>query len=102
MTCNCIYMGDDAPGIITINYENKEGFTIKKLFTTCGKITHVYNNPVFPFDEGYTGAETAQFQLENKFFAGAEIEGIGKVTFNGSLTFRACPKVIDWSAQNEQ
>ena len=101
MTCNYIYLGDDAPNFITINYENKEGYTIKKLFTTCGKITHVYNNPVFPFNEGYTGEETAQFQLKNSFYAGVEIEGIGNVTFNGSLTFRACPKVIDWSAKND-
>lgn len=93
-------MGDDAPGLITINFNNPEGYVIKKLFTTCGNITHVYNNPVFPFLEGYTGAETLQFQLINKFYAGVEIEGIGNVTFNGFLEFRACPKVIDWG-QNE-
>lgn len=96
MTCDCIYIGDDAPNLITINYGNPQGYTIKKLYTTCGKITHVYNNPVFPFNEGYTGEETRQFQLQNTFYAGVEIENIGKVTFNGSITFRACPKVINW------
>lgn len=97
----CIYKGDDAPNLITINFENTEGYTIKKLYTTCGAITHVYNNPIFPFNEGYTGEETIQFELENTFYAGIVIEGIGDVTLNGSLTFRACPKVINWEAGNE-
>ena len=96
----CIYKGDDAPDLITINYENTEGFIINKLYTTCGKITHTYNNPVFPFSEGYTAEETAQFELENTVYAGVEIEGKGKITFNGSASFRACPKVIDWEANN--
>lgn len=102
MTCKCIYIGDDAPDLITINYENTEGYTIKKLYTTCGAITHVYNNPVFPFKEGYTAEETAQFTLENTFYAGVEIDGKGKATFNGSLTFRACPRVVNWEETNEQ
>ena len=95
-------MGDDAPNLITINFENTEGYTIKKLYTTCGVISHVYNNPVFPFNEGYTAEETAKFQLQNTVYAGVEIEEIGNVTFNGSVSFRACPKVIDWGATNEQ
>ena len=100
----CIYKGDDAPDLITINYENTEGFIINKLYTTCGKITHIYDNPIFPFSEGYTAEETAQFELENTVFAGVEIEYDGemrKITFNGSATFRACPKVIDWEANND-
>ena len=98
---NCIYMGDDAPNLITINFENTEGYNIKKLYTTCGAVTHVYNNPVFPFDEGYTGDETIKFELENTFYAGVEIEDIGNVTLNGCLKFRACPKKINWEAHNE-
>lgn len=91
----CIYKGDDAPNLITINYDNTDGYTIKKLYTTCGAVNHTYNNPTFPFNEGYTGEETAQFDLENTFYAGVEIEGIGFVTFNGCLKFRACPKVVN-------
>lgn len=98
MTCNCIYKGDDAPEIITIDFENPEGYIINKLYTTCGNVSHVYNNPVFPFKEGYNGAETEKFETINHFYAGVEIEGIGNVTLNGSITFRACPKVIDWGA----
>lgn len=97
----CIYKGDDAPNLITINFENTEGYNIKKLYTTCGAVTHVYNNPVFPFSEGYTGEETIKFELENTFYAGVEIEDIGNVTFNGCLKFRACPKKINWEAGNE-
>lgn len=96
----CIYIGDDAPNIITINFENTKGYTITKLYTTCGAISHVYNNPIFPFKEGYTAEETLKLKLENTFYAGVEIEGIGNVTFNGSLSFRACPKVVNWEAQN--
>lgn len=97
----CIYKGDDAPDLITINYENTEGYTINKLYTTCGAVTHVYDNPVFPFNEGYTGEETIKFELENTFYAGVEIEGIGNVTFNGCLKFRACPKKINWEVDND-
>lgn len=97
----CIYKGDDAPNLITINFDNTEGYTVKKLYTTCGAVTHVYNDPVFPFNEGYTGEETIKFELENTFYAGIEIEGIGNVTFNGSISFRACPKKINWEAGNE-
>lgn len=96
----CIYKGDDAPNLITINYENKDNYVITKLYTTCGVVNHEYNNPTFPFSEGYTAAETAKFELDNKFYAGVNIEGIGFVTFNGCLSFRACPKVVNRSVKN--
>lgn len=91
----CIYKGDDAPNLIRINYENTEHFVIKKLYTTCGAITHVFENPIFPFYDGYTADETSQFELVNTVYAAADIEGIGFRTFNGSLTFRACPKFVN-------
>lgn len=90
----CIYKGDDAPNLITINYNNTHNYQINKLYTTCGKITHIYNNPVFPFNDGYTAEETSQFELINTVYAAADIEGIGFQTFNGSVTFRACPKFV--------
>lgn len=104
----CIYKGDDAPDLVTIKFRNDTGLTINALITTCGKITHRYENPTFTqdgdyliFKEGYTAEETLQFDVSNTVYAGVEIESIGNVTFNGSLSFRACPKVVNWEADNE-
>lgn len=98
----CIYKGDDAPNLIEIELINDYDYQINKLITTCGKITHIYNNPVFPFSEGYTASETLQFDLENTFYAGVEIEGLGFRTFNGYLKFRACPQYVKREITNNE
>lgn len=97
----CIYKGDDAPNLITINYANPRGYQVNKLYTTCGAITHEFENPVFPFNDGYTAEETLQFDVNNTVYAGADIEGIGFKTFNGSVSFRACPKYVNKGETNE-
>lgn len=94
----CIYKGDDAPNLIKIDIKNApENAEIEKLITTCGAITHVHNNPTFPFLEGYTAEETEQFNLVNNVYVGAVLKNVGFKTFNGYLTFRACPKYVNYT-----
>lgn len=102
MTCNfCITKGDDALRFILIELEeNDTHLTIDKLITTCGQVTHIYNNPVFPFLEGYTAEETLLFEIINTVYCGVVLSNGEFKTLKGSqISFRACPKVVDYTKE---
>ena len=94
-----IHKGDDTDafgfGFLTVNLENSEEYVISKAEVRIGVIKKTIANPVFPLRISLNKSETEQLnEYRNEcHLAIYDTEG-KKWTCDGTLTFKASPKVV--------
>lgn len=94
-----IRRGDDTDAFgfsfLTINLQDADKYTITKAEVRIGVLKKTYNNPQFPLRVSLTKAETEQLnEYNNKcYMAVYDIEN-KKYTCEGTLSFKASPKVV--------
>lgn len=94
-----IHKGDDTDAFgfsfLTINLENPDNYTILKAEVRIGVIIKTFNNPVFPLEISLNKAETEQLnEYNNKCYMAIYDTDNKKYTCEGTLSFKASPKVV--------
>lgn len=94
-----IRRGDDTDafgfGFLTINLENAQDYTISKAEVRIGVIKKIFDNPVFPLHVSLNKGETEQLnEFNNKCFMAIYDTQGRKYTCEGTLSFKANPKVV--------
>lgn len=94
-----IHKGDDTNAFdfdfLTINLENASEYVISKAEVRIGNIKKVFNNPVFPLHISLNKEETEQLnEYSNKCYMAIYDENNRKYTCEGTLSFKASPKVV--------
>lgn len=94
-----IHKGDDTNAFgfnfLTINLENAQDYVISKAEVKIGVIRKIFDNPTFPLQISLNKEETDQLnEFSNKCFM-AIYDTMGrKYTCEGTLSFKASPKVV--------
>ena len=94
-----IHIGDDTDAFgfdfLTINLENASDYVITKAEVRIGVIKKVIENPVFPLQISLNQEETDQLsEYSNKCYMAVYDQNNKKYTCEGTLTFKASPKVV--------
>lgn len=94
-----IRKGDDTDafgfGFLTINLENAQDYVISKAEVRIGVIKKIFDNPVFPLHVSLNKEETEQLnEFNNKCFMAIYDTQGRKYTCEGTLSFKANPKVV--------
>ena len=94
-----IRKGDDTDAFgfswLTVNLENSEGYVISKAEIRIGVIKKIFDNPVFPLHVSLNKEETEQLnEFSNKCFMAIYDTQGRKYTCEGTLSFKASPKVV--------
>lgn len=94
-----IRKGDDTDafdfGFLTINLENAQDYIISKAEVRIGVIKKTFDNPVFPLQVSLNKDETDQLnEFNNKCFMAIYDTRGRKYTCEGTLSFKANPKVV--------
>lgn len=94
-----IHKGDDTNAFgfnfLTINLQNAQDYIISKAEIKIGVIKKVFDNPVFPLQVSLNKEETVQLdEFNNKCFMAIYDTQGRKYTCEGTLSFKASPKVV--------
>lgn len=94
-----IRKGDDTDafgfGFLTINLKDADQYVITKAEVRIGVIKKVFENPVFPLRISLDKTETEQLnEYNNKCFMAIYDTENRKYTCEGTLNFKASPKVV--------
>ena len=91
--------GDDTNafdfGFLTVELNNPEGYTITKAEIRIGVLTKTIENPDFPLDISLTREETSMLsECGNQCYMAIYDDQDRKYTCEGTLSFKASPKVV--------
>lgn len=91
--------GDDTNafnfGFLTIELDNPDEHTITKAEIRIGVLTKTINEPSFPLDISLTREETAMLsECGNQCYMAIYDDQNRKYTCEGTLSFKASPKVV--------
>ena len=91
--------GDDTNafgfGFLTINLKDSDEYTITKAEVRIGTIIKTIENPVFPLRISLSREETSMLsECGNKCYMAIYDSENRKYTCEGSLSFKASPKVV--------
>lgn len=94
-----IHKGDDTDAFgfrfLTVVLENAEEYTITKAEVRIGVVKKVIENPQFPLRISLNNEETEQLNIWcNKCYLAVYDENGKKYTCEGTLSFKASPKVV--------
>lgn len=94
-----IHKGDDTDAFdfnfLTINLQNAQDYIISKAEIKIGVIKKIFDNPTFPLHVSLNKEETAQLdEFNNKCFMAIYDTQGRKYTCEGTLSFKASPKVV--------
>lgn len=94
-----IRKGDDTNafdfGFLTVNLKDAEQYTIYKAEIRIGILTKTIENPQFPLEISLNKEETMKLSTcGNDCFMAIYDEQGRKITCEGTLSFRASPKVV--------
>lgn len=94
-----IHIGDDTDAFgfsfLTINLENASEYVITKAEVRIGPVKKIFNNPVFPLEVSLNQQETDKLnEYKNDCYMAIYDENNRKYTCEGTLTFKASPKVV--------
>lgn len=94
-----IRKGDDTNAFgfsfLTVNLQGAEEYTISKAEIRIGVIIKTFENPSFPINITLSKEETSMLsECGNKCYMAIYDTNNRKLTCEGSLTFRAAPKVV--------
>ena len=95
-----IRKGDDTNAFdfefLTVNLKDAEQYTISKAEVRIGTLTKTFENPVFPLQISLTREETMMLSTcnGNDCYMAIYDSQNRKLTVDGTLSFRAAPKVV--------
>ena len=93
-----IRRGDDTDAFgfdfLTINLDNPQGYVITKAEVRISTIRKIFTNPTFPIKISLSRAETEKLEEQNKCYMAIYDSNGKKYTCEGTLTFKADPKVV--------
>lgn len=91
--------GDDTNAFgftfLTIDLKDSQNYNISKAEVRIGVLTKTFENPIFPFDISLTKEETSMLsECGNQCYMAVYDEHGRKYTCEGTLSFKASPKVV--------